>query len=115
MTTWPSTLPKPAIGTFNETPPKNTIRSEMDKGPAKVRRRTTANVRPISFTLRLSPAQTAILDEFFTTTTASGSLSFDFEHPRTKATVEARFAQEPSYKEFAGVKYDCGISLEILP
>lgn len=115
MTTWPATLPKPAIGTLNETPPKNSIRSEMDKGPAKVRRRTTANVRPISFTLRLSPEQVQILDGFFINDTASGSLSFTYEHPRTKDTVEARFVQEPSYKEFAGVKYDCSISLEILP
>jgi hypothetical protein len=115
MTTWPSHLPKPAIGTFREQPPQNSIRSDMDKGPAKVRRRTTANIRAISFTLRLSPAQTEILDTFFVTTTASGSLSFDFEHPRTKQTVEARFASEPSYQEFGGVKYDCGIQLEILP
>ncbi len=45
MATWPATLPAPALSSLRETPPDNLIRTQMDKGPAKVRRRTTANVR----------------------------------------------------------------------
>lgn len=115
MPTWPADLPAPALGTLTETPPNNKLRSSMDKGPPKDRRRTTANVRPISFMLKLTPAQTQTLDDFFVTDTASGVNEFDYTHPRTGASVTAKFATEPEYSELEGVLYDCSISLEIQP
>lgn len=115
MATWPATLPAPALNSLKETPPNNVIRTQMDKGPDKVRRRTTANVRPLSFTLKLTPAQVATLDTFFTDTTYSGADEFDYTHPRTGAAVTARFVSPPDYAESEGVIYNCSISLEILP
>lgn len=115
MTTWPSTLPSPAINTFSEAPPNNIIRSSMDKGYDKVRRRTTASIRPISFTLKLTDDQVTIIDDFYNDETVGGSLSFDYIHPRTGATVEARFAEPPSYQSNENVIYDVSVSLEILP
>jgi hypothetical protein len=87
----------------------------MDKGADKVRRRSTANVRPIGFSLSLTEAQVEILDTFYVTTTLSGSVEFDFIHPRTGATVEARFVSPPSYSEREAVMYSCSVQLEILP
>lgn len=115
MTTWPTSLPRPTVDSFSETTPNNSIRSSMDKGPAKVRRRTTANVRPISFSLKLEPSLVDVVDEFYIDTTASGSLSFDFVHPRTLETVEARFVEPPSYKELGNALFNVSISLEVLP
>lgn len=115
MATWPASLPAPALGTLRETPPDNVIRSKMDKGPDKTRRRTTANIRPISFTLKLTPAQTATLDTFYDTTTFSGADEFDYTHPRTGDAVKARFVDPPEYAEAEGVIYNCAISLEIMP
>lgn len=115
MALWPDTLPAPALSTLQESPPDNLIRTQMDKGPAKVRRRTTANVRPISFTLRLTPAQVETLDEFYVTTTYSGADEFTYIHPRTGATVNARFTEPPSYSENEGAIYNTSISLEIMP
>lgn len=115
MPTWPATLPAPALNSVRESPPKNKLRSPMDKGPPKERRRTTANVRPISFLLKCTLAQTQILDDFFTGDTASGVNEFDFTHPRTGATVSAKFASEPEYSEVEGVLYECTIQLEIQP
>lgn len=117
MSAWPSTLPAPALSTLNETPPENRLVTSMDKGPGKVRRRTTANVRPLSFTLRLTKAQVQTLDDFFVTTTFSGADSFSYNHPRTGAAVTARFAPNtvPQYAEQDGVIYNASISLEILP
>ena len=115
MPTWPSSLPAPAINTYRETPPQNTIRTQMDKGPPKLRRRTTANVRPISFTLRLTAAEVDVLDAFFVTDVYSGALSFDYTHPRTGASVTAQFTSEPQYGDIEGTLYNVGIELEILP
>lgn len=117
MAAWPSGNDfVPQIDTLKEVPPANSIRSSMDRGPDKIRRRTTANVRPISFGLFLSKADLAIFDTFFVTTTASGSGEFDYTHPRTKAACTARFAAEPEYSERSGSGfYDVSVSLEILP
>ncbi len=115
MATWPVTLPPPALNTLRESPPRNVIRSNMDKGPAKTRRRTTANIRPLSFSLNLTEAQVQTLDDFFVTTLFSGADEFDYTHPRTGAPVTVRFVQEPEYSEREGVLYNVGIALEILP
>lgn len=115
MVAWPASLPAPALNTLSESPPDNVIRSNMDKGPAIVRRRTTANIRPISFGLILTAAETQILDEFYTDDTFSGSESFDFTHPRTGAAVTARFVEPPEYQEREGAAWAASVSLEILP
>lgn len=115
MPTWPASLPAPAINTYKETPPQNTMRSRTDKGPAKTRRRTTSNVRPVSFTLKLTPAQVTILDDFFVDDTASGALEFDYTHPRTGASVTARFTEEPDYSDIEATIYNVPVALEIMP
>lgn len=115
MATWPATLPPPALNSLVESAPDNLIRTSMDKGPAKVRRRTTANVRPLQFTLHLTPAQVTTLDTFFNDTTFGGADAFDYTHPRTGAAVSARFKEVPQYNEREGIIYDASISLEILP
>lgn len=115
MPTWPSTLPAPALNSFQESPPLNTIRTNMDKGADIIRRRTTANIRPISFNLHLTAAQLATLDTFFVSSTFSGSESFDYTHPRTGAGCTARFIEPPTYMEHEAVMYVAAIQLEILP
>lgn len=115
MAVWPAELPPPAINTLKETPPDNTIRTAMDRGPAKTRRRTTANVRPISFGMKLTPALVAVLDNFYNNTTFSGADEFDYTHPRTGEAVTARFVSTPEYNEQEGVLYNCTVALEIMP
>lgn len=115
MATWPATLPAPAIDSLRESPPKNKLRTQMDKGPAKQRRRTTANTRPLSFVLKLTAAQVQILDDFFTGDTAYGVTEFNYTHPRTGDSVTAQFVDEPQYNEQAGVLYNVSVSLEVLP
>lgn len=112
---WPTTLPAHLINSFQETPPDNVLRTSMDKGPAKLRRRTTTNTRPIRFSMILTPTQLTALDTFYATTTRSGADEFDYKHPRTNATVSARFANPPSYSDVNGRVYRAEISLEILP
>lgn len=115
MAIWPLTLPAPAINTFSESPPDNTMRSSTDKGPAKTRRRTTANVRPVSFTLNLTDAQAQTLDDFYVNTTYSGADEFTFTHPRTDAIVSARFTQPPQYGDREATVWSVSIALEIMP
>lgn len=115
MPTWPTTLPAPAINTLQEAPPNNTIRTSMDKGPEKLRRRTTANIRPINFSMVLTSAEITILDGFYVSDTYSGSESFDYTHPRTGVACTARFVAPPEYSEHEGSCYMAAVQLEILP
>ncbi len=115
MAVWPTSLPAPALNSLQESPPDNVIRSNMDKGPAKLRRRTTANIRPISFAMVLTAAEVVILDSFYTDDTFSGSEEFDYNHPRTGVACTARFVAPPEYSEREGAAYNVGVSLEILP
>lgn len=115
MVAWPTDRQFcPLKGSFQESPPENAIRSSMDKGPDKVRRRTTANVRNIAFRLYLSPDNVQVLDNFFENLTFSGAIEFDYNHPRTGQAVKARFVQPPSYSD-RSTGYDVSVSLEILP
>lgn len=91
MAAWPSTLPAPLLGSYTEQPAPNVIRSDMDIGPDKVRRRSTSDLAKLEFALMLDSAGVATLDGFYRTTCRSGALAFDFPHPRTGATVSARF------------------------
>jgi len=114
---WPSSLPQYVLSSgYSETPPKNHIRTEMAAGPAKVRRRTTANVRSIACKVRLSHAQQATLDQFYLVDTLSGALPFDWVHPVSRAPAEMRFVEEPTYSTAqSSMHLIASLKLEILP
>jgi len=89
MATWPASLPQTVKATsFQETAPKEVIRTQMDAGPAKVRRRFTAGVRLIkgNVALRVDPPNglddVSILDSFFLNDCAAGALSFSWNSQR---------------------------------
>lgn len=97
----PSLTRSPLVSSLTETPGKATIRSEMDQGEAKVRRRFTGDTREFPVDLQLTRAQLAVFDEFYQTTTKAGSLSFEWRHPRTGATADFRFLDRPQYRPLA--------------
>lgn len=115
MAAWPYQLPPPALNTFREALPDNRLRSNMDKGPAKVRRRSTANIAPMSFSLNLTDSQWAILKTFFNDTTFGGTEVFDFDHPKTGEPLRCRFVEVPEASDREGVINIVPISLEVMP
>lgn len=114
MANWPSSL-CPLMGTFTDSVPDNVIRSGMDVGPDKVRRRTTANVGRVSFQVFIPKTTPTILDDFYITDTFDGVDPFTFIHPRTQAAVQARFTSPPSYRDRSNAGFIADVSLEILP
>jgi hypothetical protein len=110
MATWPSTL-KITRNNYSETRPNRSIRSSMDIGPAKLRRRSSMAIRPVTMTLFLTPEQCDILDTFYD---ENESLGFDFINPRTGVTERARFTREPQYSA-RETMWDVSIELELLP
>lgn len=113
--TWPSTLPLPLQSGSSETPPKNAIRTEMDAGPAKVRRRYTAAARAFSLRYHMTAAQIGTFDTFYVTTSQGQSLAFTWNHPRTNDACEGRFI--PGSAQYSSIDHegDVSVQIEILP
>lgn len=116
MPVWPSALPAyPLTEHYAETMGETSLRTEMEAGPAKVRRRTTAAVRRFALGYLLNKTEVSALETFYHDTLEGGTLRFDFTHPRTGSTVACRFASPPHYKTANGEYYHVRIELEVLP
>ena len=110
MTSWPSELKINQTG-YKDKPPNRVIKSSMDVGPGKIRRRSSNAIRPVSFTLNLTQAQYEILDAFYI---ANDAFAFDFTNPRTNTQERARFTEVPD-PVVKGDRFEVSVKLEILP
>lgn len=87
---------------FKETLPKLTTRSEVDTGPAKQRRTTTAGPSIITVAYLVKTAERQFLEDFYLNDAAGGAVWFEWFHP---VKLEARLAryldgQPPAYEPF---------------
>lgn len=121
-TTFPPSLTRsPRLTDMNEEEVDVVLRSEMEVGPAKLRRRLTGGVRKFDVSLDLTRTQlTDVFIPFFVTTTLGGSLSFLWKNPRTGAAADFRFLEKPTYKPRApradgGEWWIASFKVEMLP
>lgn len=116
--TWPAQL-QDLLNTegFSYDIGTTTIRTEMDIGPAKVRRRMTKSVDNISAVIFVNESQYSDLYYFFDTTLNGGVGTFNFLHPITQATIEARFIEAPSYTPVGsgGIMFKASMKWEVMP
>lgn len=113
---WPPGLPQDVlVEGYDEQMPNVVIRTQMDAGPPKVRRRYTAGIRTLSFSIDLSRDQAGLFDAFFNDTLKGGSLAFKWVHPRTRAVCRLRFTQPPSLRPVSGRLWTAACKMEILP
>ena len=110
MATWPSKF-KILRDNFTENLPDRVISSNMDVGPAKKRRRTILTSYKINFVTHIEMSD---VDEFKQFYLSNDVGVFDFVHPRTNQTVQARFASVPS-PVLNETYYTASVELEILP
>lgn len=95
MPFWPLAIPqKPLRSGYTDTAPNNLLRSDMETGPAKVRRRGTAKPHKAQVTYIMSNEEAAIFEEFAIVTLAGGSIAFDWWHPVLRRYVRARLLPE---------------------
>lgn len=117
---WPTTnsFPQSPQKGFSESIGVNIIRSPMDAGPAKQRRRSQ---RPSTMDLSfiLTTAQTQTL-EAFVFNDLEGVKRFNFQHPRLYTTVEVRIVPQSEGELFrlqylAPGYWQASLKFEILP
>ena len=117
MPVWPATLPQELNPRgHREDLPDNLIRSSVDAGPEKRRRRVTAAVRPLVGRMIMTSSQLDVLEAFFRSDIGDAALSFDFPTPRDPgATLTVVFSSPPSWTNPGGDNYDVTLEMEIQP
>jgi hypothetical protein len=95
---WPEDLPQTVEeGSYREIPQTNMIRSPMDAGPAKRRRRFTRRRDQFQFNLHLTAAELEIFENFAFGTCSGAVDKFSWVHPRTGFPAEFAFLETPSW------------------
>lgn len=115
---WPLDLPQAPQKGFSESIGVNVLRTPMDLGAPKLRRR---GARPdvLNANFIMSSSQVEILENFCKNT-VRGTARFDFPHPRTHQQVEVRFIPEEGGTMFqlqyiAPEYWNVSMRLELLP
>lgn len=96
MAAWPSSLPKFQLPTEIKAQ-ENIIRTEMDAGAAKSRRRFTAQSYFYSLNMEMSGAQYQTLIDFY-----NSNLEFTMEDPRTGVISDFVFLKFPAGRVVVG-------------
>lgn len=111
---WPETLPQTLLlEGLSAKQRSNVIRTTMDAGAQKTRRRYTATTKIFTGKMLLNEEQRFILAQFFHTALADGALRFNFTDPQTLETAEFRFTEEPA-EVSASDMWEIQMSLERL-
>jgi hypothetical protein len=120
--TWPASLPdRPMTDGYEQTLSRSdVIVSEMETGPAKVRRRSLAAPRPITMQFVLTIPQIDIFEEWYDETLNGGALPFEWVHPIKRTPTYFRFTdpkEKPKISPFnnAGTLFVLKIDVSILP
>lgn len=115
---WPVTLPQTPQKGFTESGGASILRTPMDSGPAKMRRRGNLPSK-LGVSFLMTSAQVAVLKSWIDNT-IRGTIRFGFPHPRTGEVAEVRIipTQEGELYTFtyaAPGYWTVNLNLEILP
>lgn len=115
---WPATLPQAPLARVNESKGTLILRTPMDAGPAKMRRRAE---RPDTMRLSMimTSAQLSTLETFVFTTIGS-TARFGFPHPRSGTQIEARLIPNQdgelyTVTDLSPSVFSVNFSIEVLP
>lgn len=119
MATWPATLPAPTVSGYDIDPVDQTIRTDMEVGSARTRRRTRMRLDMINVVWRLTDAQMAIFRAWFEDDAAgaSGGAGWFTVSLATGdsglASRSARFNGAPKYNLLPGLRWQVTAKLEV--
>ena len=116
MATWPTTLPTPIASGYAINPVDQTIRTQMEMGAARVRRRTSARNDSLNVAWVLSDAQLGIFRAWFDGNAAGGASWFTI--PLAIGTVglvsvSARFSGGYTVAHIGGLNWKIAATLEV--
>ena len=120
IASWPSTLPQKPLGDgFSEQPPDLVVRSPMDVGLAKMRRRATAGPSRLQMSFLMTATQLATFRSFIADDLQGRVLPFTWMHPLTAAPGTPgtfRIIENPTFTAVAnGLAWQVAVVMEQLP
>lgn len=111
---WPDTLPKTLLlEGLSATRKSSVVRTQMDAGPFKTRRRYTSSVKNYKGKMLLTHEQRNELERFYREQLADGVLRFLFTDPLSLETGEFRFLEDYTENSLGG-HFEVQMSLERL-
>lgn len=100
MATWPATLPNPLLSGHELETTDSTARTDMEGGPARVRRRSTAAPDHITLRFQFDEAQMAIFRDFWENDFLNGAAWCDVPLKDGRAPGPALHACRPLAGKF---------------
>lgn len=112
--TWPDSLPLTLqLENLSAQKKSNVVRTTMDAGPQKARRRYTVQSKIFTGTMILTETQRRIFESWYEDTLGSGVLRFVFTDPQTLVPGEFRFTEDYKEESVSGL-WKITLSLEKL-
>ena len=111
---WPQATGKPITDGFRSTFPVLGKASEVDSGPKKQSRTTTARPFMVQLVYVMTSAERDWLETFWFEDAAGGAVWFEWWHPVKQAVRLARFVadQPPAYEAYKP-DWKVGVTLEV--
>lgn len=115
MATWPTYLPAPLRAGYEINPEDPILRTQMDAGPDRVRRRYTAIPSRIPVSWRLTEAQLALFEAWHKYEALDGAAWFTVSLVNGLGfqSMEARFAKPPKKALLSGTNWEVSAELEV--
>ncbi|MDD5028907.1 MAG: hypothetical protein PHH58_05290 [Rhodoferax sp.] len=116
MAVWPSTLPLPRASGYKVKPVDPIVRTEMEAGAPRARRRTTARNDRVSVSWIMQDAQVAIFRAWLDTDCAGGAAWFSTNLALATGgivPVQARVSNEPVYEHQTALRWLVAAELEV--
>lgn len=118
MATWPATLPSPEKAGYQIAPASQVVRTEMETGAPRVRRRTAARNDVIAVRWKFTDAQLAAFRTWFDSSTdaAGGAAWFTIDLAIGDTGIEsheARFSGDWTADLLPGLNWSVSAKLEI--
>ena len=113
---WPAGVPKEFMKNgYDDGIADNRLRSPMDIGPGKKRRRSTWTPREVSGSIIMTKDQVATFEAWFNDTLAGGVYNFQLEHPRTGELLTWDMQNTPKPKPYMGEEWLVPVELREVP
>lgn len=100
---------------YAEGQPALVLRTPMEVGAAKVRRKATTAPRPFKLPVLLDGAQVGTFEDFVHGSLRGGEEPFDWVHPRTRASTTFRFRKPFTLAALGGPLWRATMDLWLLP
>jgi hypothetical protein len=115
MATWPAILPPPTLSGYGGSPVQAFVRTDMDAGPARQRRRFTDVPEELTLTWKFTATEMGIFRLFWIQTLNYGTdwLTMTLDLGNGMAAYDVRFTKPYKYQAQPGMNWLVSADIEV--